>query len=699
MTIVSDRGKSYEYNNLPIPIDFYGLIYKGIKGNIKPFNICVFNVDEDKIEMVRHEMQILLGIQHEKLVNMMDIFVINKDNAPKGAAHGLYVVNENIDGVELSDVIEGALNYTNEFAQQILNLYKTDPYVFAKYIIKNILLGIMELHNHGIYLNEIEPSCIIITLDKKVKINPVLIMMKRYANNNSLNMEYNMSNQYLAPELFSNRGVHNQTVDFYSTGILFFQLITGHLPFNNSTFFYPPKIIPLKNVAKSRIRKIIKHATEKDPDKRFQSAMEFIEAIDNLEKSNYHFSLESIFSCVTKAISRFRKNIKDKNDSVNITEIKNIHNNTRKRESPVFRSYIIEKNSSYLTIRFGNILESNAEVIVSSDDNTLSMSGGVSEAIASMGGNTIQNDAKKNIPVQLGDMIITTAGELPQKYIFHCVTIDYKNEIKQEHEKKKFQEYIIRRSVDKCLRMMPLLGIKSIAFPTLGAGVAQFSLEEIAICMTDVITDFLYSTNKQYHIEICLYDQLKRKDIMDYMAFFENIAVNIAKKKERKTKKEELDLVENAEIEEKQIQPLGTLAAISPHEEHKVFVSYSRKDIEFARVFCKKMDELGFSYWIDINGKYSGKNFKEVLVDAIDASQMVLFLSSINSNQSPFVVKEISLAVAGKKKILPIKLDDSPYAKSIRFDLGDIDWIEFTKDNSENALEKFRNCMQLYLNR
>ncbi|MBQ3709917.1 MAG: hypothetical protein II887_04355 [Bacteroidales bacterium] len=46
---------------------------------------------------------------------------------------------------------------------------------------------------------------------------------------------------------------------------------------------------------------------------------------------------------------------------------------------------------------------------------------------------------------------------------------------------------------------------------------------------------------------------------------------------------------------------------------------------------------------------------------------------------------------------LPIKLDDAPYAKSIRFDLSDIDWIEFSKNKSEEAMEKFRYCLQLYL--
>lgn len=357
-------------------------------------------------------------------------------------------------------------------------------------------------------------------------------------------------------------------------------------------------------------------------------------------------------------------------------------------------------NSSTLTIRFGNILDSDAEIIVSSDDNELSMGGGVSGAILVNGGEVILDDARKNIPAQLGDVVITTAGKLSQKYIFHCVTIDYADGQRKASEDKGLQEYIIRRSVDKCLRMMPLLGIDSIAFPAIGAGVAHFSLEEVAISMADIITDFLYTTSKQYQIEIYLYDRFHQKGVMDFIVFFENVAKSIDNHKNQKINMLNLEIEEPSPVtmsETPKTRPFGKMAASSPNDEHKVFVSYSRDNIEIARLFCEQMDNMGVSYWIDVNGKYSGNNFKEVLVDAIESSQVMLFLSSQESNQSPFVIKEISLAVSDNKTILPIKLDDAPYAKSIRFDLSDIDWIEFSKDKCEEAMEKFRYCLQLYL--
>ena len=75
-------------------------------------------------------------------------------------------------------------------------------------------------------------------------------------------------------------------------------------------------------------------------------------------------------------------------------------------------------NESTLTVKFGNILESQSEVIVSSDDCYVSMGGGVSRAILKEGGLGIKSDAQKMVPVPLGDVVVTTAGSLEhQRYV------------------------------------------------------------------------------------------------------------------------------------------------------------------------------------------------------------------------------------------------------------------------------------------
>lgn len=74
-------------------------------------------------------------------------------------------------------------------------------------------------------------------------------------------------------------------------------------------------------------------------------------------------------------------------------------------------------NNLTLTIVFGDLLQSKADVIVSSDDTYVSMGGGISGCILRAGGNIIRDDAQKKLPASVGDVIVSTAGALEhQKY-------------------------------------------------------------------------------------------------------------------------------------------------------------------------------------------------------------------------------------------------------------------------------------------
>jgi O-acetyl-ADP-ribose deacetylase (regulator of RNase III) len=85
------------------------------------------------------------------------------------------------------------------------------------------------------------------------------------------------------------------------------------------------------------------------------------------------------------------------------------------------RSYIL--GPSRLSLRFGDLLTSPAEVLVSSDDYHLTMGGGVSAAIRAAAGSGLLVDAQKSIPRRLGDVVVTSAGLLTARYVFHVITI------------------------------------------------------------------------------------------------------------------------------------------------------------------------------------------------------------------------------------------------------------------------------------
>ena len=139
--------------------------------------------------------------------------------------------------------------------------------------------------------------------------------------------------------------------------------------------------------------------------------------------------------------------------------------------------------------------------------------------------------------------------------------------------------------------------------------------------------------------------------------------------------------------------PLPTSSAMK----HQVFISYSRKDQKTADYLCTILKENGIEYWIDKEGIFSSSNYKELIVDAIEVSQAVIFISSINSNSSINVIREIGYAVNMNKPILPLVLDDAQYAKSIRLDISDIDKIDFK--NPVNACKRLITSLMYVVNK
>ena len=331
-------------------------------------------------------------------------------------------------------------------------------------------------------------------------------------------------------------------------------------------------------------------------------------------------------------------------------------------------------NNSTVTVIFGDIMNSKAEVIVSSDDTGISMGGGVSACIRNKGGDSILIDARKKLPAKIGDVVVSTAGDLKhQKYIFHCMTIGVSDTTLSSQEE--INSYILQHTVDKCFRLLQALEINTIAFPCIGAGIAGIPMKQVAEIMVNAIARKLCLTQKRYNVELYLLDRFGSMREMDYIDIFENFAIKSAVAKMESIQQKE-DLQEEPEAAK---CSLDEEMAILKREEmnHSVFISYSRQDKETVYKICDILKDHKIPYWIDKTGILSGENYKEVIVDAIQVAKIVLFASSASSNASNNVVKEIGYAAGQNKTIIPIKLDDAPYAKSIALDIWDTHQIEF----------------------
>ena len=324
------------------------------------------------------------------------------------------------------------------------------------------------------------------------------------------------------------------------------------------------------------------------------------------------------------------------------------------------------KNSSIKVI-FGDITNSTADIIVSS----ISMGGGISPMIRSKINSFVFSEINKFVPASLGDVIVTNAGELQNKYIFHVVTLGRKrlSLVKTSNSgdaNPSSWRFMIENSINKCFRLMHALDLSSIAFPALGGGAAHIPYEEIASNMIRTFSANLTKTNKSLSVELYLFNRYQNGTEWDFLPFFEKIGKY---------------LPEDETMSNNSLDNNTVVASITYENVPFVFISYSRKDVEKSKAICEILKKKGLDYWIDEEGKYSGSNFKGIIVEQIKKSAVVLFLSSENSNQSDNVVKEIGLAVNYSKPIIPIKLDNSPYDVNIEYDLCNIDYIEYQKDD------------------
>lgn len=352
-------------------------------------------------------------------------------------------------------------------------------------------------------------------------------------------------------------------------------------------------------------------------------------------------------------------------------------------------------NNSSLIVKFGDIIETDTDVLVNSDDYLLPMKDGLSGYLLEKGGQEIMNDIKKKRKAELGDVVVSTAGKLPHKFIFHCVTVPEDRQFKnadaksQEAMRAEMEEYVIRHAMSKCFRLLSAMDLESISIPCIGIRRAGFSFERVGKIMSEVISEFLLKTNKTYRVELCLWNVPEQFGLMDYIGFFDQFALRVPAKS---------DLIA---LKAKANSAVTKIESTPDEKKHNtdVFISYSHRDKDIAEHICTVLNEYGITYWIDSKGVRHGDDFKEDIVDAIVRSDILLFISSANSNKSRNTIKEVSIAEHSNKPILPVRIDDSPYNKSLEYDLCNRHWIQLKDMSFDDLGQQLNDNIRFFLNR
>lgn len=119
-----------------------------------------------------------------------------------------------------------------------------------------------------------------------------------------------------------------------------------------------------------------------------------------------------------------------------------------------------------------------------------------------------------------------------------------------------------------------------------------------------------------------------------------------------------------------------------------VFISYSRKDIAFARQLHESLVKQGLDTWIDWQDIPPSVDWLAEVYEAIEGADAFVFVISNTSLQSEICNLEIQHAAKHNKRLIPIAIDNID-ASQVPKELAVINWIIF-----DEAGEKFSNALE-----
>lgn len=256
------------------------------------------DLPESAIERTRREASV--KIHNENLVEMFGFIEVGIPDSAGNVHKRYHVASELLNGVMLHDLMRGKTTDVSgnemEFARELYRQYSCDRMRFAIFIIRNILSGVMALHDAGYIHRDIDPSNVMITSDGKVKLIDFGIC-KKLDSLGTGDRHLTSAGQfmgkaaYAAPELVTGDVAHqDETTDIYAIGIMFYELLTGNVPFDGSTHEVLARQlkedIPVKNLTDKAARPVIRKATAKKQSARYASAAEFRVAVEQLSRNS-----------------------------------------------------------------------------------------------------------------------------------------------------------------------------------------------------------------------------------------------------------------------------------------------------------------------------------------------------------------------------------------------------------------------------
>lgn len=230
-----------------------------------------YTENEQFIKKFDRESQAVACLSHPNIVGVYDVGV--QDNI-------YYIIMEYVDGITLKQYLvrKGRLDY-----------------IEATRFIIDIANALKCAHENKIIHRDIKPHNILLTRDLIPKVADFGIARAITSSTVTMTNQTMGSVHYISPEQ-AKGGFVDERSDLYSLGILFYELLTGKVPFDEENTVtiaikhIQEKITPPKEIEPKIpevINQVVIKLTEKKPDDRYQNTDELIEDLETIiQKSN-----------------------------------------------------------------------------------------------------------------------------------------------------------------------------------------------------------------------------------------------------------------------------------------------------------------------------------------------------------------------------------------------------------------------------
>ena len=144
-----------------------------------------------------------------------------------------------------------------------------------------------------------------------------------------------------------------------------------------------------------------------------------------------------------------------------------------------------------------DLTEMDVDAIVNAANNDLQLGGGVAGAIRRKGGEAIQRECDAIGSIPIGGAVITTGGNLRARFVIHAASMQLGGTTTAR---------ALRNSTAHSLRIAADRGLRSIAFPAVGTGIADFPIPDCARIMLGEVVEHLKEPTSLEKIYFALFD-------------------------------------------------------------------------------------------------------------------------------------------------------------------------------------------------